>query len=204
MNFRPRRRAAEAIVCAGSSPPIASTTTSASVCRKASRSLVKSESGTGTCRSLVGFLTRTLATEKFTSNRDAISSRASWRSRTSPPPTTPHPARASRTSRFGVIARSSLGDSAHKAERPRLCGRGRSSLFSIYLTWLQYAANHHRHFDCSGKSKPSFAGRKPLGLQTSSKTWEERDYGVVGGFPFFNRTPHLSGNLRLVSLNLWN
>jgi hypothetical protein len=35
-------------------------------------------------------------------------------------------------------------DSAHKAERPRLCGRGRSSLFSIYLTWLQYAANYHR------------------------------------------------------------
>jgi hypothetical protein len=39
-------------------------------------------------------------------------------------------------------------DSAHKAERPRLCGRGRSSLFSIYLTWLQYAANYHRDFDC--------------------------------------------------------
>jgi len=36
-----------------------------------------------------------------------------------------------------------LIDSAHKAERPRLCGRGRSSLFSIYLTWLQYAANYH-------------------------------------------------------------
>src|SRR6185369_3416979 len=36
---------------------------------------VKSESGTGTCRSLVGFLTRTLATEKFTSNRDEIASR---------------------------------------------------------------------------------------------------------------------------------
>ena len=35
-------------------------------------------------------------------------------------------------------------DSAHKAERPRLGGRGRSSLFSIYLTWLQYAANYHR------------------------------------------------------------
>src|SRR5437870_555941 len=41
-------------------------------------------------------------------------------------------------------------DSAHKAERPRLCGRGRSSLFSIYLTWLQYAANHHSDFDCVG------------------------------------------------------
>jgi hypothetical protein len=41
-------------------------------------------------------------------------------------------------------------DSAHKAERPRLCGRGRSSLFSIYLTWLQYAANYHRDFDCDG------------------------------------------------------
>src|SRR4030081_200326 len=39
-------------------------------------------------------------------------------------------------------------DSAHKAERPRLGGRGRSSLFSIYLTWLQYAANYHRDFDC--------------------------------------------------------
>ena len=41
-------------------------------------------------------------------------------------------------------------DSAHKAERPRLCGRGRSSLFSIYLTWLQYAANYHRDFSCTG------------------------------------------------------
>jgi hypothetical protein len=41
-----------------------------------------------------------------------------------------------------------LIDSAHKAERPRLCGRGRSSLFSIYLTWLQYAANYHRDFNC--------------------------------------------------------
>ncbi|GEM_PF-6850574 len=40
-------------------------------------------------------------------------------------------------------------DSAHKAERPRLASRGRSSLFSIYLTWLQYAANYHRDFDCS-------------------------------------------------------
>ena len=39
-------------------------------------------------------------------------------------------------------------DSADKAERPWLCGRGRSSLFSIYLTWLQYAANYHRVFDC--------------------------------------------------------
>jgi hypothetical protein len=41
-----------------------------------------------------------------------------------------------------------LMDSAHKAERPWLCGRGRSSLFSNYLTWLQYAANYHRVFNC--------------------------------------------------------
>src|SRR5256885_15783593 len=48
----------------------------------------------------------------------------------------------------GESCRSSLKDSAHKAERPWQCGRGRSSLFSIYLTWLQYAANDHKHFDC--------------------------------------------------------
>src|SRR6266496_5958787 len=50
----------------------------------------------------------------------------------------------------GASWESWLMDSAHKAERPWQCGRGRSSLFSIYLTWLQYAANHHRDFDCVG------------------------------------------------------
>src|ERR1700682_1916633 len=55
-------------------------------------------------------------------------------------------------------------DSAHKAERLRLRGRGRSSLFSIYLTWLQYAANYHRNFDCLEiiqRSDDRVKGRQP-------------------------------------------
>src|SRR6267143_5878126 len=60
-------------------------------------------------------------------------------------------------------------DSAHKAERPWLCGRGRSSLFSIYLTWLQYAANYHRDFDCFEiiqRSDDRVKSRQPGQLRT--------------------------------------
>src|SRR5258705_11486154 len=66
-------------------------------------------------------------------------------------------ARAVAVSSWGVW----LKDSAHKAERPRLCGRGRSSLFSIYLTWLQYAANYHKAFDCPIMIARSRAAVKP-------------------------------------------
>ena len=109
INFRPRRNALTAIDRAGSSPPTASTTTSASWSRNAWRSSVNRRASSGSLRSRVVSRTRTVVMTKRTPNRDARDAADSWSSRTSPPPTTPQPASATRIVRGCLSALVSRG-----------------------------------------------------------------------------------------------
>ncbi len=136
---------------AGSIPPIASTTTSASVARKASRSAVSGRSDRSAARESSAARTSTVTMSNATPCARSISSRRARSARTSSPPTTPHPANARRTLRTSAIA-SSVSARFRRTKKPGpLIARGPGSGKPVFRLTQSSARTRRRPASPAGE-----------------------------------------------------